>query len=238
MKKKCLSIVTAFALLLSTLTIQVFASDSSQASLNEAKNFVLSFGNIYNDDGLTTYTILDLDGNNITDKYINLTRPWYNNEEYLKIYDYFYANVDSMTEIHKGFAKSSDISKTETKRVELFCEWTGEMDKETPELRTGSNNGKAVYYVRGTIAYNPNTYVVSSINRPVRTGGLKTEGTWRTNLNPYIIDESSNIGSTGKLYGQFTYTVHIKANFEIDGVIWSVLNYGSYSSTLTIEAGE
>lgn len=243
MKLKHFTSLTLVMVTISTLIAPAAAAD--MAPVMPEESFIRSFDDIYNPNSLTTYTIINLDGQDITQAYIDDTKLWFTQQQYDKIYNYFFENVDSVTEIKKGRARASDITKTETRRITVNCKWTGVMDEEYTGIRNGNNNGRAAYYVRGSITYNPNTYVVSSIGIPVRTSILtKTEQQgeehdWNEGrLRPYIINESYSKGVTGNQYGKFTYNVVIDADYEIEGTTFSTLKYGSYSTTIRINAGE
>ncbi|MEA4920948.1 MAG: hypothetical protein VB078_08520 [Clostridiaceae bacterium] len=224
-----------------TLIIVVFAITMSINAITEIDSkttFVQSFAAIYDNNSTTEYQMINLQGQDITEKFIQDTQAWYKRGKYSDIYDYFCANIETMTEIKPSYTRSLDLTKTVTQRVQKTCTWSGNAYPAYAGVINQNNNGVVAYYIRGSITYNPNTYIVSSIGTPIRTSDLIKVSGWREGLEPYVSNETYTKGATGNLYGKFTYMVTIDSWFQVDGVQLCRLTYDTYSSTIRIDAGE
>ncbi|MBQ2690758.1 MAG: hypothetical protein IJF53_01230 [Clostridia bacterium] len=233
--RKLLALICCTSLMLSAVSIPAYAQESD--NILTPDELVADFSSVYNND--PNIIMEDVNGNDITLTFVEETKNWYENKEYEKVYDFFVDNVYRMTENDSPLTRSGiDLSKTVTEKVTIFCEWTGEMDPEYDLVMNRDNDGYVSYYVRCTITYNPNTYVITSIGTPLRVTGLTMVGEWADNLTPAIGDENYTKGPLGGVSTYVRYWVEIVAWYNIAGANLSMLTYDVPNySTITIEAG-
>lgn len=230
---KKIRVLTAVTLSLCLILAQ-FSLGAGATDVNAQEEFVRGFEDIYSQKQEVSYQVLDDEGNDITDKFVSDTGDWYRQQNWNQIYEYFFANVEKVTEVRASQTKRADLTKTVTERVQMFCKWTGDMDPVYPGITDRNNDGWASYYVRGSITYDPNTFVVTSIGTPIRVTDIEKVSGWQLDLVPAIYNESYTKGSAGGMQGQYTYRVAVESIVNVDGFLMARLTYGTYAETLTI----
>lgn len=145
-----------FKILIFTLCISLGMMTISFAYENEEINISNSFQQelkgFYND--LESYRIYDNSDNDITELFLKDTQEWYFLGDWTSILDYYYDNVDTMTyeETINGLRLDQALTEYKTTRKTLTGDRGTELIIET--------------ILKGTIYYDPNTYVVNQVSSP------------------------------------------------------------------------
>ena len=120
---------------------------------------------IFTSDSLSNsseYKILDINGNNVTNSFLSIATSYIENNDWqslkavCELFDV--KSIQRTVCINSFISRSGDIGKTvEDTYYEIMYD------------STGSDNIEVATELRGTFYYNPNTFVISQVSKPIMT---------------------------------------------------------------------
>ena len=167
----------------------------------------------------TEVHILDFSGKEITEECFDETAGYYTTCDWESLLDYYKTRVQAVYIIKDTIEpKGMDLAKTRIVQANV-------------QLSSQGYDVFVEYTVRGTIYYNPNTFIISSASTPIRTSLMLYGPTDLFQLTTYYETANSSIASNG-LSATFNYS------FKVKGVkAWgdqSVVEFGTVSKRFTI----
>ncbi len=159
------------------------------------------------------YFVFDFNNQDITTNFKNIAYPLYLSNNYYSLRQYCDNNVKKIiitTEVLEA-ATRSDLSKTVDHKVAEILE----------DLNGQGLTCTVVYKVRGSITYDPNTYLITSASQPVIVERIITPST-----TAYSVKTRNEIGSStiasNKLSANFSYQFNVYMTSEYGNVEFGV----------------
>ena len=146
---------------------------------------------------------------------------------------FMYQNYDAIvfvTTTESISRRGLDLTKTVVKEYQAHFS-SGAVTGFTPPGDLDMS-GSVRWKLRASITYNPNTYIITSATRPIRTF-IHWTG-WDQDLFPHTVNEMSYtpVIAPNKLSATFKYSMTVKADYII--VPGGSINYGSLVKSFTI----
>lgn len=163
------------------------------------------------------YIVYDANEQDITDVFFSDTTEFYNTGDWEAIKDYYYSNVGSLSryEDHPTLLRSGDRARTETRMSTQLMS------------RSGENFWiKVSVTLRGTIYYNPNTYVVSDTRYVLVKVTSEDPYGLSLGIEPYPTDYGAYSSKANSLTGRFGVSFTVYTN--------GFVSYGNFNYSFTM----